>query len=311
MTRAASWLALLAVYAVAQLALGAGDRDLQSPRLVELVRDAVGEDGARLVLAAAAAGAFAAAAALARVWVPEPWATRAVLVAAVSPAGFALSASSAAPAAALLGAGTLLALRTRDHPTRARTLGGGACLALAPWFGTAFAAPAAVALAALVHWTYRRGRRLYAFLALECAGATAVVLAGVELSRATAPTRGAQGVLETIWFAPVTVLGAATLLLLARSRRERVSRAIPARRDAEVGAAVTALALLVLLAAAAIEPVAPEAGVPAAGALAAWAMRAFPRAAAVAAVATVGLSGGLAVALATGAADRWIAVGLF
>ena len=311
MTRAASWLALLAVYAAAQLALDAGDRDLQAPRLVELLGDAIGDDGTRLVLAAVTAAAFGAAAALARVWVPDPWATRAALVAAVSPAGLALSASSAAPAAALLAAGTLLALRTRDHPTRGRALGGAACLALAPWFGTAFAAPAALVLAALVYWTYRRGRRLYAFLALECGGATAVTLAGVAVSRATAPSRGAQGVLETIWFAPATVLVAATLVLLARSRREHVSRAIPARRDAEVGAGLTSLALLLLVVAATIEPVAPEAGVPLAGALTAWSMRVFPRAGAVAAVATLGLSVAVAVALAVGSAERWIAVGLF
>ena len=311
MTRAAPWLAVLAAYAVALLTLDAADPALQAPRLIETLEDAAGRDATRIALAATAALAFGLAAALARTWVPEPWAGRAALLAALSPAAFALSQSTAAPAAALLTAGTLLALRARDHPTRGRALGGAACLALAPWFGTGFAAPAAVALLALVYWTYRRGRRLYAFLALEFAGATVVTLAGVTVSERAGPTGGVAGVLEILWFAPVLILSAATAYLLLRSRRERVSRAIPARRDAEVGAALTGLVVVALAVTAAVEPIGPEAAVPLAGALAAWALRVLPRTGAALGVATLALTAWVAVALAGGDAARWIATTLF
>jgi hypothetical protein len=308
--RAAPWLALLAAYVAALLLLDPGDASVQAPRLLDAIEDGAGRDATRVALAATTVVAFALAATLGRTWVPDPWAGRAVLLGALSPAGFALSVSTAAPPAALLAAGLLLAIRTREHPTRGRALGGAACLALAPWFGPAFAVPAVPALAALVYWTYRRGRRLYAFLALEFAGASVVTLVGVAVSEDAGPSPGVDGVLEILLYAPVLALTIPTAVLLVRSRRERVSRAIPARRDAEVAAGLTGVVLIALAVAAALASIGPEAGVPIAAALAAWALRAFPRTGALLGAATLALTVWVGVALATGDAGRWLAPGI-
>lgn len=302
MARGAPWLALFGVYAAAALLLDAGDTARQAPRLLEELRDTPRD----MVLAALTTVAFAVAAALARRWAPDPWAARAVAIAAVSPAGFALSTSAAAPAAALLAAGTLGAVLARDHPTRLRALGGAACLALAPWFGVAFAAPAAPVLAALVYWSYRRGRRLYAFLGLEFAGASAVTLGGVDTSLAVGPAAGVGGVAAVLVGAPVLALCALTAFGLARSRREKLSRAIPAWRDAEVAAGLTGAAVLALAAVAVLEPVGPEAGVPLAGALGAWGLRAFPRAGAALAVLSLAATAAVVVLIALGERSGWL-----
>jgi hypothetical protein len=304
--RAAPWLALLAVYVAALLALDPGGAGLQSPRLLELLPGGVGGDLARLLCAAAAAGACAAAASAARQWVPEPWATRTVLMGGLSPAGLALAADTSAVPALLLTAGLALALRAREHPTRPRVLGGAGCLALAPWFGTAYAAPAAAVLLALVAWTFRRGHRLDALLALELAGATVVALAGVTVSRSAGAAPGPDGILAAAAQAPAALLALPALVLLARSRRSGVSRAVPARRDAEVGAALTAVAVGALAAAAAVAPIGPEAGVPLAAALGAWAARALPAAGLLAALATAALTTTALVALAAGDAAGWL-----
>jgi len=300
--RGAPWLVLFAAYAAAALLLGADDPERQAPRLL----DTLDGEARDVVLAAFATVAFAFAAVLARRWAPDPWAARAVGLAAISPAGFALSTSAAAPVAALLAAGTLGAVLVRDHPTRLRALGGAACLALTPWMGVAFGAPAAPVLAALAYWTYRRGRRLYAFLALEFAGATVVTLAGVDTSVAVGPAAGVDGVVAVLAGAPILALCALTAFGLARSRREKLARAIPAWREAEVAAGLTGIAVVVLAVTAVIEPVGPEAGVPLAGALGAWGLRAFPRAGAALGILTLAFTIFTTVTIAVGERVGWL-----
>ncbi len=290
--RALPWLAVLGAYVAVALIFTPGDAPPQVPFLLERLRDEAGADVTAIVLAVPAALSFALAAALARHWVPDPWATRGVLVAAVSPLAFALPTHTRpdAIAAALLIGGLLLALRARDEATRARSLGGAACLALAPWFGLVYALAAVPALVALVMWTSRRKRPMLAFLAVEVGAASAVALVGVEQ-----PDRRPGGdplsVLgDVLAGAPILALAFLGAALLVRSRMERVSRAIPARRDAEVAAALTGIMVLGLYLAAAFGPVGPGAGVPLAAALGAWGLQRAPRIGAVLALATVVLA---------------------
>jgi hypothetical protein len=306
-----AWLAVFALYVAAALTLGAWDPSPQTPFLLQRLRDDGGRELTAVVLAVPATLAFAFAAALARRWVPDPWATRGTLLVALSPLGFALT-SGARPdacAAALLAAGVLLALHGRDHPTRGRTLGSAACLALAPWFGLAYAFPAAPAFLALLSWTSRRGRQLWAFLALEIAGATAVVLAGIDQPEGRRRSDGPLDVLgEVLRWAPVLLLAFAGAYLLLRSRRERVSRAVPARRDAEVAAALVGAMILALWGVAAFGAVGAGAGVPFAAAYAAWGLRRLPAVGAGLALATLFLTAFMAVALVSGEARGWLDV---
>lgn len=300
--RAAGWLLLGALYAAAHLAFDPVVPAVQQPRVL----DPLDRDATIVVLAACAALAFALGAALARRMVPDPWAWRAAVVAALSPAGFELAGSTAAPPAVLLTAGLLGALRTRDHPTRLRTLGGAGCLAVTPWFGLAFALPAGGVLLALAYWSYRRGRRLYAFLALEFGGASAVSLGGFEASEGVGATPGAERIGELLLGAPVLFLGVASVAVVVRTRRDRLSRAIPAWRDAELAVGLIALAIGAVALVALVEPVGPEAAVPVAAALTALAWRGFPRAGAALAAVTLGLTVWRLVVLAGNPADTWL-----
>ena len=302
------WLAVLALYVVAGLTLGAWDPAPQTPFLLQRLRDDGGRELTAVVLSVPAALAFAFAAAIARRWVPEPWATRGVLVVALSPLGFALT-SGARPdafAAALLAGGVVLALRARDHATRPRVMGAAACLSLAPWFGLVYAFAAVPPFGALLSWTLRRGRPLLAFLALEVAAATAVALAGVDRPRGHRAAADPGAVLwDVLRASPFLVLAFAGGYLLVRSRRELVSRAIPARRDAEVAGALVGAMILVLWAVAGFGPVGPGAGVPFAAALSAWGLRRFPRTGALLALLTLALTAYTVVRLATGDIAGW------
>jgi hypothetical protein len=305
------WIAVFVAYVVAALTLDAFDPAAQTPFLLQRLRDDGGRELTAVVLAVPAALAFAFAAALARRWVPDPWATRGVLLVALSPLGFALTSGARpdAPAAALLLGGVLLALRAREHATRRRALGSAACLCLAPWFGLAYAWAAAPVLAALVSWTLRRGRPLLAFLAVEVAGATAVALPGVDQPEGHRATDGPLDVLvDVLRWAPVLALAFVAAYLLLRSRHERISQAIPTRRDAEVAAALAGVMILVLWAVAAFGPVGPGAGVPLAAAYAAWGLRRLPRVGALLGLATLGLTVWMVVALATGDTGAWLSL---
>lgn len=302
--RASGWLLLGALFAAAQLVLDPVVASAQAPRLLDVVTG----DARTVVLSACAALTFAFAASLARQVVPDPWAWRASAVVALSPAGFELAGSTAAPPALLLTAGLLGALRTRDHPTRRRTLAGAACLAVAPWFGLAYALPAAGLLVALAYWAFRRGQRLYAFLALEFGGASAVTLGGVEISQASGAAHDIDRIAELLLAAPVLLLGAVSVALVVRTRRDRLSAVIPAWRDAEVAVALTVLAVGATGLAAALEPVGPEAAVGAASALTALALRGLPRLGAAFALATLSITAWRIVALATEASSTWLPV---
>ena len=127
----------------------------------------------------------------------------------------------------------------RDEAARGRSLGGAACLALAPWFGLVYALAAVPTLVALVMWTSRRKRPLLAFLAVEVGAASAVALAGVAQPDARTEVDPLGVLVDVLGGAPILALAFVGAALLVRSRVERVSRAIPARRDAEVAAALT------------------------------------------------------------------------
>jgi hypothetical protein len=305
------WVAVLALYVAAALTLGAWDPSPQTPFLLQRLRDDGGRELTAVVLSVPAALAFALAATLARRWVPDPWATRGTLLVALSPLGFALT-SGARPdgcAAALLAAGLLLALGARDHPTRGRTLGSAACLALAPWFGIAYAFAAAPAFVALLSWTSRRGRQLWAFLALEIAGATAVALAGIDQPEGRRAADGPLDVLgDVLRWAPLLLLAFAGAYLLVRSRREHLSRALPALREAEVAAALCGAVIVAMWGVAAFGPVGAGAGIPFAAAYSAWGLRRFPVAGAGLGLATLFLTVWMAVALASGDAGGWLDV---
>ncbi len=310
---AAPWLAVVAVYSAAVLVLGASDPAPQVPALLEGLRDAAGTRAVELVLAAAMALAFGLGAALARRWVPDPWATRGVLAVALSPLGFAASAGvgGGAIAAALLAGGLLLALRVRDQPSRPSALGAAACLALVPWFGLASAAAAVPVLGALVNWSYRRGRPLLGLLELEIAGASVVALLGAEQPGGRARPGTFAGLLVdrgagVLRWAPVLALAFLGAYLLVRSRQERLSRAIPARRDAELAAALTGLALLGATGAAAFGAVAAAPGLPLAGALAAWGLRRAPRLGALLGLLTLAGTAWVAVQLGTNTVASWL-----
>ena len=277
--RAVTWFAVLAVDVAVAVLLAPGHPPPQVPFLLQRLREHTSADATAVLLCIPAALAFALAAALARRWVPDPWATRGVLLAAVSEPALELSghARPDAPAAALLLGGVLLALATRDEARRARTLGSATCLALAPWFALPYALAAAPALAALTMWTWRRRRPLLAFLAVEIGAASAVALVGVDQPDGRGQSTVIDVLVDTLKGAPVLALAFLGAALLVRSRREKVSLAIPARRDGEVAAALTGVMILALWAGASFGPIGPGAGVPFAAALGAWGLQRAPR----------------------------------
>ncbi len=235
--------------------------------------------------AALLALAFALSAALARRLVPEPWATRAALVAGLSPPALA-GATTIAPAAAgaaLLTGAALLALRVRDDPSLAVAARAAGLIALLPWLGVRLLAPGVVVAVSLARWLRRRQRGVTRLVAAEVLLSSAVALAtanerlfgGLVPSAAepgTAPG-GTAGVADAgellgrlpallgtlldrdaglLRWAPVLALAGVSLWLLARSRRDRVAVALPERIDVEVAAALLAATVVAGLAAAAL-----------------------------------------------------------
>ena len=88
-----------------------------------------------------------------------------------------------------------------------------------------------------------------------------------EPPKGTASSAIGRVVVDVLRWAPLLALAFLGAYLLLRSRRERVSRAIPARRDAEVAAALAGLMLLTLWTVAAFGSLGPGAGVPLGGRL--------------------------------------------
>jgi hypothetical protein len=229
-----------------------------------------GADGVRLWLALIAAAGFCLAAALARELVPEPWATRAALIAGLSPPalGAATAVAPGMAGATCLAGAALLALRVRAAPRRSSAFWGALLVGALPWLATELIAPAAVVAVAMARWLRRRQRGLAGFIALEVALTSAVVYITVndrlfggltphDLARGGAT--GASGVAEhleraprlvTAWagpaqgllvWSPFLLLAFVALWRLWRSRRERLAVAVAGQVDVEVAAAFLAL----------------------------------------------------------------------
>ncbi|WP_354698309.1 hypothetical protein DSM112329_03981 [Paraconexibacter sp. AEG42_29] len=216
--------------------------------------------------------AFTLGAALARRLVPEPWATRSALLVGLSPPALAASTTVApvAAGAVLITGGALLALRIRERPRLRWTFWCAACLALTAWLDVHLALPGAVIAVALWRWLRRRGRAFTGFVALEVVLTSAVVFITVNdrvfggltpvSSRLSggSPT-GAEDVAQQlerlprilgvfvdreaglIRWAPVVVLALVALVVLVRSRRERLASFIADQIDVEVTSTLLAL----------------------------------------------------------------------
>jgi hypothetical protein len=275
-----------------------------------------------LLLAAVAALAFVLAAALARRVVPDPWATWAALLAGLSPPALA-GATAVAPgltAGALLAAAALCTLRVRERPLLRDAFGGATLLALLPWLDPWLLVPAAPVAVLLARWTTRRGRTVVALGTLEVQLASLVFYVSLNervyggltpLAVADDPTgastpagyaarlpRLAGAAFERdaglLRWAPVAALALLGAWLLWRSRRERLARLVPERRDAEHAAFVAlVVAAAQLVAAAFTTPSLPGLGagllpaLPCLAAPMAWGLRHAPRAGSVLAALTL------------------------
>jgi hypothetical protein len=218
-------------------------------------------------------------------------------------------------------------LRVRREPRLSRAAAGAALVATLPWLAAKLAAPGVVVAAALARWLRRRQRGLTGFIALEVALMSAVLYLTVDdrLFGALTPNHvasggptGAHGLedylarvprLLGVWldphdgvliWAPFLALAFGALVLLWRSRRERLAVTVEAQGDVEVSAAF--LALVVLAGALVAAFLAPGLGgvghpsgharqlvpvLPELAALAAWGLRFAPRLGALLALATL------------------------
>ena len=301
-----------------------------------------GAELAELAVAALVALAFVLAAALARRVVPEPWASGTVLVAGLSPPALA-AATTVAPepvAAALIAGASLCAVKVREDARLRHAYAGAVLLALLPWLDPALAVAGLPAAVCIVRWSALEGRRLLALITAELMLGSLVFYArlnetlfGGPLPSAAAadPAPGAAEIAERapnllgLWlspdagllrWAPVLALAFVGAWLLARSRREHVAAAIPARREAERAAgllAATAAAQWLIAAFTFDDPdgwwfpgLPVFAAVPALAALAAWGMRHARVAGAVLAVLTLVLSAWVLGDAWTGPAEGWL-----
>ena len=286
-----------------------------------------GRIAVELFLAAIAAVAYVLAAALARRIVPEPWATGAALVAALSPPALVASTTIAPDAVAgtVIAGAALLALRVRERPLLLLAFWCAVLVAALPWLGAKFVAPAAVVALAAARWLRRRQRGLAGLVALEVVIFSVVLyvtvndrLYGGPFPGALLPDPGPTGAsgigehlartprLLGLWidrdagllvWAPFAALSFVAVWLLVRSRRERLAIALSEQVDVEVtagfyvaicGATVAFAAFLAPTIAGAWFPGHELVCVFAPGAaLAAWGLRRLPRTGRVLAVVTL------------------------
>ena len=282
----------------------------------------------QLLMAAIAALAFTLGGALARRVVPEPWASGATLACGLSPPAlaYATTVTPELTAGAVLAFAALLALRVRELPRIRWVAGAAIALAVLPWLGLSFALAGAVVALAMVHWLRGRGRGFAVLVTLEVLLFSAVMFVTVndQLFGGFTPTvaddvpgRGIDDLtaadvadraprLVGLWidrtygllrWAPVLALAFFALWLLWRSRRDRLSQALPEQRDVEVAATLCALVCAAQVTVAAL--VAPTMfgfwfpgrhlvpALPLAVALVAWGLRHAPRAGAALAALTV------------------------
>ena len=315
------------------------------PALVAPAHMLGGPRAVELLLAAVMALAFTVAGALARVVVPDPWATRGVAVVGLSPPAVASATAIGADgvAALLLAVAVLFASRTREE---ARVPTAAACaLALAglPWLSPAYVVAGLPVAAMLIHWTLRQRRRLAALVAVEVLSTSLIAYVTVngvlyggltplaaDVGNVLSPDLPAlSGYVERIprlaalWldrdvgiarWAPILVLSLYGVWLLWRSHRDSLSRALPARREAEAVAALAVAAcagqvVIATLLTADFYATFPGrhlmAVAPLAAVLVAWASRHLPRLSFVLAALTVLTTAWLLVQLRTGAIPAW------
>ena len=294
-----------------------------------------GPVGAELLIAALLALGFVAAAALARRLVPDPWATRAAILAGLSaPAlGWATAIRPEPIAAAAVAGAALAALRVRDAPRLRPALAAAMLIAILPWLAVKFLPLAVVCALALARWLRRRRQGLAAFVALEVVlfAGVALITVNERLYGGLSPYDAVRGTvtgassvgdyadragrLATLWvdpgvgllvWAPFGALAFLSLALLARSLRERLAVALPGVVDVEVTAGFLALLCAAQVAVAAFAAPSIEHGAFAAkelvpilctgAALCAWGLRHAPRT-------------GAALAALSLVASAWLLVG--
>lgn len=238
--------------------------------------------GVELLLAAVMALSFVVAAALARVVVPEPWATRGVLAVALSPP-VVVHASAVEPdgmAGLLLILAIFGAVRAREDARIPWVAAAGLALAALPWLGPEYLLPGALVSGLLMHWTLRQHRRLAALVAFEIVSTSLIAYTAVNEGLYGGLTPLAADVghdiapgflppdalldraprLVSLWldrdyglirWAPVLALAVYGIWLLWRSRRDALARMLPERREAEstAGLALGVGACLLLVAA--------------------------------------------------------------
>jgi hypothetical protein len=225
----------------------------------------------QLWLAALAALGFVLAGAIARRIVPEPWATRAAVVAGLSPPVVAAATriSPEAVAGTVLAAAVLAALRVREQPRPRATLTCAAAIAVLPWLAVSLVPVAVGSAAALTRWLRRRRRGFAAFGAMEIvlfSGVLFVTMNDRLFGGFTtyAPSLSPGGPLGThsvadvlarwprlvgsfldrdaglLRWAPLLAVGLLALWLLWRSRRDRLAVALPDQIHVEVVAGLLA-----------------------------------------------------------------------
>ena len=293
-----------------------------------------GGPAVELFLAAIAALAVALAYRLALRVVPDPWALGASLAVGLSPP-FLAYGTAVYPelvAGAALAGSALLALRLDEAVSRRAAFGCLALLGALPWLGTKFVPAGIVIGAYAVRSLLRARRRTLAIGSVELALFSVALYVGLNEALYGGPTPYAAaagdetatdasfpgGYLERSYrlvallidrdygllrWAPIFALVPAGLWLLYRSRRERLTRALPALRGMELGSTMCAAALgAQLLVAAFLAPTMfgfwfpPRhllAALVLAVPLAAWGLRHLPRI-------------GTALALVSVAASAWL-----
>lgn len=304
-----------------------------------------GPRGVELLLAALTALAFTVAAALARIVVPDPWATRGVAVVGLSPPAVAHATAIQADAAAalLLAVAVLFAARTREEARVPAAAASALALAALPWLAPEYAVAGLPVAAMLVHWTLRQHRRMATLVAVEIISTSVIAytaLNGVLYGGFTPLAADVEHVLSpevatvggylervpriaALWldrdvglvrWAPILVLSIYGVWLLWRSRRDALSRALPARREAEAVAALavaagTAQLVIAALLSTDLHETFPGrrllAVAPLAAVLVAWASRHLPRLALVLGALTVATTIWLVARLRLGSIGAW------
>ena len=315
------------------------------PALVAPAYRLAGPRGVELMLAAVMALAFTVAGALARVVVPDPWATRGVAVVGLSPpaVAHATAITPDAAAALCLTVAVLFAAHTREDARVGSAAASALALAALPWLSPEYVLAGLPVAAVLIHWTLRQRRRVAALLAVEIISTSLIAYTALnhalyggmtplaaDVEHLLLPDLTAISVyveraprIAALWldrdvgivrWAPIVVLSLFGVWLLWRSHRDSLSRALPARREAEAVAALAVAACTGQLAVATLASVDLYetfpgrhlmAVAPLAAVLVAWASRHLPRVAVVLGAMTLLASAWLIVQLRTGTIGAW------